>query len=739
MAAPTRGSTPTIASPFLQRSGTALPNSRRRPPAEPSSRRGFRFQPRGIRANSAARGCPRTDGGSRWGTYGPLMSGRFARQRNLDDIVSGLATPDVYPGRPPSVEVHETHGSWVFVAGEHALKIKRPVKLPFLDYSTLERRRAMCREEVRLNRRLAPRLYLRTVGIVQDPGRGLALTDDDEAPGVVEVGVLMRRYDEADILAARLAAGTATSEQLRAVGARIATFHAASPRPDQAETALATLRQAVRTTLDDLEAARLAPPAGARVPTLRTRLEAVLSSRREDLLARGRRGLVVDGHGDLRLQHVLLTDPVQVLDALEFDPGLRIIDVACDIGFLVMDLEGEGATALAEALLTGYREAGGDPGDDALLALMACYRALVRAKIDAMRGRAERAQQRIAQATALGWRARGPMLLAVCGPPATGKMLARGARRSTEPDGPRVLPRSFRKGAPRSGGHPASTGQPYDHDETLRTYPRARRAGRRGAGRRPRRRDRRDEGVREPPPPGPRSATASGAPPTACSTRSAAHRAQRYRVSRARTRNTTSLRESDATAAIAERLGRRGFAWPLDEVPAARPLRPCGTAIDTVKGVKDNVDELTAVARSAAGLSHPPVRRRAAGSPAAPASGRRRWLRPLPRPAGSGPLHRKQRTARARSFAQHRVAIGEAERSSPHRAAARSGCTAGCPAAGQRLRCWCRPWSAATTGVRGTSPRTHRGTRPPAGRAACRAGRDGRARARPRRRGMRRA
>ena len=279
------------------------------------------------------------------------MSDRFAHQRALD-LVSGLATPDVYPGRPPSVEVHETHGSWVFVAGEHALKIKRPVKLAFLDYSTLERRRAMCREEVRLNRRLAPRVYLRTVGIVQDPGGGFALSDDDEAAGVVEVGVLMRRYDEAAILAARLAAGTATSEQLRAVGARIATFHAASPRPGQAETALATLRQAVRTTLDDLEAARLAPPAGARVPTLRNRLEVVLSSRREDVLARGRRGLVVDGHGDLRLQHVLLTDPVQVLDALEFDPGLRIIDVACDIGFLVMDLEGEGATALAEALLT---------------------------------------------------------------------------------------------------------------------------------------------------------------------------------------------------------------------------------------------------------------------------------------------------------------------------------------------------------------------------------------------------
>ena len=119
------------------------------------------------------------------------MSDRFARRATSTDIVSGLATPDVYPGRPPSVEVHETHGSWVFVAGERALKIKRPVELAILDYSALERRRAMCHEEVRLNRRLAPRLYLaHRRDRAQPRPRARADRDDDEAPGVVEVGVL---------------------------------------------------------------------------------------------------------------------------------------------------------------------------------------------------------------------------------------------------------------------------------------------------------------------------------------------------------------------------------------------------------------------------------------------------------------------------------------------------------------------------------------------------------------------
>jgi aminoglycoside phosphotransferase family enzyme/predicted kinase len=336
-------------------------------------------------------------------------------------VLSALAAPEVYPGAPAGVERYETHGSWVFVAGEHALKVKKPVVLPFLDYGTLERRRAMGREEVRLSRRLAPALYLGTVGIVRHPDGHVSLERDDAAPGVIEVGVLMRRYDESDTLAARWSAGTATAAQLRGVGARIAAFHAAEPRPDQAEPALRALRQAVRTTLDDVEASEHEPLDRAGLRVLRGRLEAALSVRRDDLLARGERGLVVDGHGDLRTAHVLLTDPPQIVDALEFDPGLRIADVACDLGFLVMDLEGAGACELARALLDGYREAGGDPGDDAVLGLMGCYRALVRAKVDLVRGDRARARRRLAQATELGWRARGPLLLVVCGPPATGK------------------------------------------------------------------------------------------------------------------------------------------------------------------------------------------------------------------------------------------------------------------------------------------------------------------------------
>ncbi|MGZ4268347.1 MAG: bifunctional aminoglycoside phosphotransferase/ATP-binding protein [Solirubrobacteraceae bacterium] len=346
----------------------------------------------------------------------------------VEGLLEALGDPATYGDGCTEVVRHETHGSWVFLAGDRAVKVKKPVVLPFLDYGTRERRGEMCREEVHVNRRLAPDLYLGTVGLVPRPDGTVAFDPDDEAFEAVEPAVLMRRYDEADTLAARQTAGRATPAQLAAAGARLAAFHAVQARPSEAAAALAALRAAVRTTIDDLEtASAVVAQAPAITRQLRGVLEAGLSARRDELLERGRRGLVVDGHGDLRAEHVLLTDPVQVVDALEFDPALRLADVACDLGFLVMDLEGRAARDLAAALVTGYRDAGGDPGDDSLLALMACYRALVRAKVDVVRARqgepegAGRARARLVQAAQLGWRARGPQLLAVCGPPATGK------------------------------------------------------------------------------------------------------------------------------------------------------------------------------------------------------------------------------------------------------------------------------------------------------------------------------
>ena len=388
-----------------------------------------------------------------------------------DAIPAAIADAVAHAEGGAPVACHETHCSWVFVAGDRALKVKKPIVLSYLDYGTLERRHAMCREEVRLNRRLAPALYRGTVSIVRHGGGAMAIDPEDDAPGAVEFAVDMRRYDESDTLAERLRAGAATPAQLRAVGALLAAFHGAEPRPDETERAFAALRAAVRTTLDDLEADASGELDGGRVAALRGVMEAALGARRGELLERGQRGLVVDGHGDLRAEHVLLTDPLQVVDALEFDPALRVADVSCDLGFLVMDLEGAGADHLAVALVEGYREAGGDPGDRELLATMGCYRALVRAKVDlARRGHGpRRARERLDQALRLGWRARGPQVIAVCGPPASGKStLARALCAQSEMAHlSSDVVRKARIGLAPTDRAPAAA---YGHEATLATY-----------------------------------------------------------------------------------------------------------------------------------------------------------------------------------------------------------------------------------------------------------------------------
>src|SRR5690242_4546414 len=129
-----------------------------------------------------------------------------------DLVVDAMSDPRTYAGRPARVDVVETHASWVFLAGDRAYKVKKPVVLPFLDYGTLDRRRAMCREEVRLNRRLAPRIYLGTVALVQREGR-FALVPDEaaEAEELVDVAVEMRRFADDDTLAARVIVQTAVA------------------------------------------------------------------------------------------------------------------------------------------------------------------------------------------------------------------------------------------------------------------------------------------------------------------------------------------------------------------------------------------------------------------------------------------------------------------------------------------------------------------------------------------------
>lgn len=341
------------------------------------------------------------------------------------DVLAAMRAPGFF-GYAKIAKVVETHCSSVFLTGDRAYKVKKAIVLPFLDYGTLERRQAMCEEELRLNRRLAPGIYLGVRSVVPTAD-GFRL-DAPDHPQAVEYVVEMRRFREDDTLAARLTHGSAVRADVQAVGALLARFHADAVRDGggawpQAFTA------ALEESLDEIE--RMGAPGERHGADMLRRFALSFMTRNERLL-RARAANVRDGHGDLRAEHVILEEPMQIVDCVEFDPRLRARDVASDLAFLVMDLEAHGHPELAEELVTSYTAAGGDAGPPQLLRFYALERALVRAKVALVRAGqledAEAAAMRVRDAAVLlrlarrlAWQARTPLLLLMCGLSGSGK------------------------------------------------------------------------------------------------------------------------------------------------------------------------------------------------------------------------------------------------------------------------------------------------------------------------------
>ena len=335
-----------------------------------------------------------------------------------------LADPATYAGVP--VVVHETHASWVFVAGERAYKIKKPVALGFLDYSTLERRRSACAEEVRVNQELAPGIYLGVRAVVRIE-TGFAFAPNDHAPEAVEYAVEMRSFDEANTLAGLIASRALTSEHLEVVARRVAAFHRIAPTVAGGDAA--QVLGVWQRNLVDLR--QVSQALGFPVQLAERFAEMFVRVHADEIERRRAAGLVRDVHGDLRCEHVLLTPDVRVVDRIEFDPSLRHTDIACDLAFLTMDLEAHDQRWAAQTLVSAYRDSGMDAGSDALLSFYGAHRALIRATVDLV-GASEHDGERRAALLAKGhsmwalaerlcWRARGPLAIVVCGPAGSGK------------------------------------------------------------------------------------------------------------------------------------------------------------------------------------------------------------------------------------------------------------------------------------------------------------------------------
>jgi aminoglycoside phosphotransferase family enzyme/predicted kinase len=374
----------------------------------------------------------------------------------MHSVLEAMSAGGFYPGNPP-VTVRETHTAWVFLAGTRAFKVKKPVRMEFVDFSTLERRRLACCEELVVNRALAPRIGVRLRAIV--PLSDSYALVDPRASGAVEYAIEMRRFDEELTMAALVEQDALADEQVRAVARRLAQFHAAAPALSRRDPV-----GAVRRTCDGnlRELLALADIDGAeRALALERFTDAFLVDHRDEIAARAEAGRIRDGHGDLRAEHVVLEDPLVIVDRLEFDRRLRETDVADDLAFLVMDLERLGADDAARTLVESYREAGGDAGSDGLLAFYGAHRAIIRAKVALVRAgqlddRAaataarEHARELVDLAERLAWRARGPLVLAIGGPPASGKSTLAEAisRRSRWPVLSSDAERKHRRGLP---------------------------------------------------------------------------------------------------------------------------------------------------------------------------------------------------------------------------------------------------------------------------------------------------
>jgi aminoglycoside phosphotransferase family enzyme/predicted kinase len=282
-----------------------------------------------------------------------------------------------------AVRLAETHISWILLTRRLALKLKKPVRLPFLDFGTPALRRHFCEEEIRLNRRLSRSLY-----------RGLvAVRGTREAPSMAGAGpdidtlVCMRRFPDDAVLDRRLAAGRLEPCHVERLARRIAAFHeaAAVVEAEAAQDAAARAIAPVEAVVSQLERARPAPDLAPVVRWLRERERGLAQAFRE----RQAGGAIRDCHGDLHLSNtVVLGEDVTAFDCIEFDPALRRIDVMSDVAFLTMDLKARGRSDLAHRFLDVYLEGRGDYDGLRVLRFHEVHRALVRDLVASLRPRA---------------------------------------------------------------------------------------------------------------------------------------------------------------------------------------------------------------------------------------------------------------------------------------------------------------------------------------------------------------
>jgi len=296
-----------------------------------------------------------------------------------------LRDPNAYPGEPAgAIELIETHVSWVFLREAEVLKVKKPLDLGFLDFRTLEQRREACEAEVRLNRRLAPDVYLGVVPIRRrDDGRHHLGSEGV----IVDYGVRMRRLSEKRRADSLLSRGELDGELIDRIASTLAGFHAQA-RTDEHIASFGAPEIVEKSVRENFEQCRgfvhryLDPTEAREIESYQL---GVLRDRAASFRRRVETGRVREGHGDLRLEHIYLREDgsLTIIDCIEFNERFRYADVTADLAFLAMDLAFQSRADLGERLLASYARESGDYDLYELVDFYRSYRAYVRAKVSA--------------------------------------------------------------------------------------------------------------------------------------------------------------------------------------------------------------------------------------------------------------------------------------------------------------------------------------------------------------------
>ncbi len=347
-------------------------------------------------------------------------------------LLEALQNPEVYPEKPESVEMIQTHVSAIFLAGEHVYKIKKPVNFGFLDFTTLEKRRHFCEEEVRLNRRLSPEVYLGVVAIRLREGR----VELGEGPGeIVEYAVLMKKLPSACMMDRRLSEGKVTPELLQKIAAKVAQFHdhAASSAEIASFGGVEVIRTNVEENFAQTEKYVGVSLSEKEFSEIRDQTRIFLEARLPLFAKRIADGRIRDCHGDLHLQHICLDDNILIFDCIEFNQRFRYGDVAADIAFLLMDLDFHGCPQLSADLAAEYLSISKDWPLYLLLNFYKTYRAYVRGKVISFRlddpaisdrekaAAREESQRYFRLASSYAKKMNRPVLVVTCGLMGTGK------------------------------------------------------------------------------------------------------------------------------------------------------------------------------------------------------------------------------------------------------------------------------------------------------------------------------